>query len=518
MRFVPPSAARAVFALVLASPLVSRPTHAHAQTPDFAGMDAYVAKAVRDWNVPGLAVAIVKGDSVVYARGFGVRTLGRPEPVDEHTLFAIGSTTKAFTATALAMLVDEGKVALDDPVTKYVPEFRLSDPYVAHELTVRDLLTHRSGLPNTDALWYGTGLSTDEIFRRMRFVRPATSFRSGYEYQNVMVTLAGRVVANASGLPWEEFVRRRILAPLGMRETVIGVRGLSSAPDVASPHVEVNDTLRAVAYRDLDAVGPAGSINSSVADMARWIRFQLDSARLDTTRLVKRATFAQMWTPQFLIPAAAYYPAARLAHPHFTGYGLAWFLQDYRGRLLAMHTGSIDGMSAIVGLLPEARVGVVVLANSDHAELRHALMYRALDLAAGDSTRDWSTEVMNVYKPGFERAKAAERERLAGRVRGTHPTLALAAYAGTYADPDSLLGPATVAVEGGHLVVRAGGVWTADLEHWSYDTFRARWRDPALGSSFVTFALGADGRPATVDVEGVTHFVRVPAAAGPGTQ
>ena len=508
------AAARAALALALACPLAAHSTHAHAQarTPDFAGMDAYVAKAVRDWNVPGLAIAIVRGDSVVYARGFGVRTLGRPEQVDEHSLFAIGSTTKAFTATALAMLVDEGKVSLDDPVTKYVPDFRLADPYVTHELTVRDLLTHRSGLPNTDALWYGTGLSTDEILRRMRFVRQATSFRSGYEYQNVMFTLAGRVVANASGMPWEEFVRRRILAPLGMRETVVGIRGLAGAADVASPHVEVDDTLRPVAYRDLDAVCPAGCINSSVSDLARWIRFQLDSARVDTTRLVKRATFAQMWTPQFLIPAAAYYPAARLANPHFTGYGLAWFLQDYRGRLLAMHTGSIDGMSAIVGLLPEKRVGVVVLANSDHAELRHALMYRALDLAAGDSTRDWSTEVLNVYKPGFERAKAAEHARMAQRVRGTRPTLPLASYAGTYADPDSLLGPATVAVEGNHLVVRAGGAWTADLEHWNYDTFRAHWRDPAIGYSFVTFSLGADGKPASVDVEGVTRMVRVPPA------
>jgi CubicO group peptidase (beta-lactamase class C family) len=514
MRFLRSSAARAALVLGLASPLVLPSTPACAQTPDFGGMDAYVAKAVRDWSVPGLAIAIVKGDSVVYARGFGVRTLGRPETVDEHTLFSIGSTTKAFTVTALAMLVDEGKVALDDPVTRYVPEFRLSDPYVTHELTVRDLLTHRSGLPNTDQFWYATGMPTDEIFRRMRFVRQATSFRSGYEYQNVMYTLAGRVVANASGMPWEEFVRRRILQPLGMRETVIGTRGLASAPNVASPHVEVDDTVRPVHYRDLDAVGPAGSINSSVADMSRWIRFLLDSARVDTTRLVKRATFAQMWTPQFLVPAAAYYPAARLAHPHFTAYGLAWFLQDYRGRLLAMHTGSIDGMSAIVGLLPEAHAGVVVLANGDHAELRHALMYRALDLASGDSTRDWSTEVLTVYRPAQERAKAAERARLAQRVRGTHPTLALAAYAGTYADPDSLQRPAAVALEGGRLVLRAGGAWTADLEHWNYDTFRAHWRDPALGYSFVTFALNGTGQPGTMNVEALTRYERVPPASG----
>jgi CubicO group peptidase (beta-lactamase class C family) len=501
----------------LAIPLLSAlPLPAASQTPDFYGMDAYVAQAVRDWKVPGLAIAVVRGDSVVYARGFGVRTLGRPERVDEHTLFAVGSTTKAFTVTALAMLVDEGKLGWDDPVTRYVPGLQLYDPYVTRELTVRDLITHRSGLPNFDALWYGTDLSADEIFRRMRFVKPATGFRGGYEYQNAMFALAGRVVANVSGMPWEEFIRRRILQPVGMRETVIGIGGLAAAPDVATPHVEIEDTLRPVAWRNLDAVGPAGSINSSVADMARWIRFQLDSTRIGGTRAVKAETFAQFWTPQFVIPAAQYYPAARPAHPHFTAYGLGWFLQDYRGRLLAMHTGSIDGMTAIVGLLPEAHAGVVVLANSDHAELRHALMYRALDHAAGDSTRDWSAEELKVYGPARERAAEAARKVESSRIRGTRPTLPLAAYAGTYADPDSLFGRATVALEGGRLVVRWSG-WVGEMEHWNYDTFRSRWRDPVLGRSFVTFALDAAGKPSAVEVEGFTRFVRAPDDAKPAS-
>jgi CubicO group peptidase (beta-lactamase class C family) len=284
-------------------------------------------------------------------------------------------------------------------------------------------------------------------------------------------------------------------------------------PDVASPHVEIDDTLRPVPWRNLDAVAPAGSINSSAADMARWIRVLLDSTRTGKTQLVKTETFAQEWTPQFVIPQAQYYPAARLAHPHFTAYGLGWFLQDYRGRLLAMHTGSIDGMSAIVGLLPEAGVGVVVLANSDHAEIRHALMYRALDLAAGDSTRDWSAEELHLYAPFHQAAADAQRRADSARVRNTHPTLPLAAYAGTYADPDSLFGRATVAVEGNRLVVRWSG-WVGDLEHWNYDTFRAVWRDRVQGHSLVTFALDSSGKPASVEVEGFTRFVRVPDDAG----
>ncbi|HET6762376.1 MAG TPA: serine hydrolase domain-containing protein, partial [Longimicrobiaceae bacterium] len=376
--------------LATAAALLVSASAVAAQTADFAGMDAYVAKAVRDWNVPGLAIAVVRGDSVVYARGFGVRRMGRPEAVDEHTLFAIGSTTKAFTATALAMLVDEGKVAWDDPVTKHVPGLMLYDPYVTRALTVRDLLTHHSGLPNFDALWYATDLPADELFRRLRFVKPTTGFRADYEYQNVMYALAGRVVANASGMPWDEFVRRRILTPLAMRETVTDMRALAAMRNVAIPHAEVDDTLRPIAPRDLENVAPAGAIYSSVSDMARWIRFQLDSTRVGGTRAVQAETFARMWTPQVTVPAAAYYPAARLANPHFIAYGLGWFLQDYRGREVWHHGGNVDGFTALVAMLPEERLGLVILTNMNGTALPTALMNKVWDLQLGAPARDWS--------------------------------------------------------------------------------------------------------------------------------
>ena len=526
-----PHHARAVAATLLVAAFCVAPTlaaqqpttHGPQPSPDpLAGFEAYVAAAVKAWEVPGLAVAVVKGDSVVFARGFGVRTLGRPDRVDEHTLFAVGSTTKAMTTAALAMLVDEGKVRWDDPVTKYVPTFQLYDPYVTRELTVRDLLTHRSGLPGADALWYASPNSFDDILRRLRYLKPAASVRSRYAYQNIMYAVAGRVVAAASGVPWDELVRRRILQPLGMTETLTGYAGLAGRPNVATPHLRVDDTLRAVAYRNLDNIAPAGAVNSSAADMAKWVRALLDSTRLrgasdgrgaGGARLVSDSSFRQLFTPQFLVPTASYYPAARQARPHFTAYGLGWFLQDYRGRLVAMHTGSIDGMSAIVGMLPEERLGVVVLANLDHAELRHALMYRVFDLylgaPAGGALKDWSADLRALYGGLAKEAREAERKALAGRVPGTRPTLPLPAYAGTYTNVDSIYGDVTVRPEENRLVAHFGPAYVGPLEHWHHDTFRVRWRDPTLGTSFITFTLDpAHKRVTGASVEELGEFGR----------
>ncbi len=476
---------------------------AEAQRGPLRGLEAYVEQGMRDWGAPGLALAVVKDDSVVFARGFGTRTLARDEPVDEHTSFAIASTTKAFTATAIAMLVDEGKVRWDDPVSMHVPGFQLAQPGLSGELTVRDLLTHRTGLPTNDFLWYASGSSTEDIVRRMRFVRPFASPRSRYMYNNNAYMLAGQVVQSASGMPWGEFMRRRILEPLGMRETLTGFVGLDTRGNVATPHLEVEGAIRPIEYRDFDNIGPAGSMNSSVHDVARWIRFQLAGGEWNGTRLVSEAQHREMLTPQFIIPQGQYYPAARLASPHFTAYGLGWFMQDYRGRQLAMHTGSIDGMTALVALVPEEDLGLVVLINLDHAELRHALMYRIIDAYLGGPQRDWSAELRPLYRGMEERAEATRREREARRVPGTQPSMALEAYAGTYADPDSLFGRVTVRVEDGRLVAAmAGGAMTGEMEHWHYDVFRARWADVSLGTSFMTFTIDPEARVGWLRIDG----------------
>lgn len=477
--------------------------------PDLVAFDASVAQGVREWQIPGLAIAIVKGDSVLFAKGYGVRRLGGPERVDEHTLFAIGSTTKAMTAASLGMLVDEGKVAWDRPVATYLPSLQLYDPVMTRELTVRDLLTHHTGIPETDLLWASNDFSTDEIIRRMRFVKPFASFRSAYSYMNIQYAMAGEVLRAAGGIPWGDFVRQRIFTPLGMNESVTTLAATSGRPNVASPHMRIRDTIRVVDNRTVDPVAPAGAVWSSVSDMARWMRFVLDSGRVGGKRLLTEGTFRELLSPQVIVPRASFYPTARLTTPHVTAYGLGWFLQDYNGHAIAMHTGSIDGMTAILGLIPDQQLGVYVLANLDHAELRHALMWRVFDLFTAGNGRDWSRDLKALYDSLAVQGRAADEQDAKRRILGTTPSLPLDRYAGTYAD--SLLGHAVVTVANGALHLRIGKGFDGPLQHWHYDTFRAVWRDERSGPSNITFMIDAAGTSASLraDLGRVIEFARV---------
>jgi CubicO group peptidase (beta-lactamase class C family) len=464
-------------------------------------LDAYTAQAVKDWGAVGLAIAVVKDGRVVFAKGYGVRELGKPDLVDTTTLFAIGSTTKAMTAAAMGMLVDEGKVRWDDPVINYLPGFQLKDPWVTREITVRDLLTHRAGLPNVDFLWYGTNNSTAEILRRMRYVDLAYSPRSSFIYQNVMYAAAGQVIAAASGMPWEEFVRTRIFVPLHMTGTVPLLSRTSSQPNVASPHDRIDDTMRVIRNASVDGVASAGSVWSSVADMAKWMRFILDSGRVDGKRLLKPETFAELLKPQTMVPPDQFYPSARLTRPHWVTYGLGWFQQDYAGRAVDFHTGSIDGMVAIIGLIPDERLGVYVLANADHVELRHALMLKAFDLwgPAPGKGRDWSTELRTLYGNANAQLIAARKAAEAKRVAGTKPSLPLARYAGTYSD--SLYGDVTIQAAGDGLRLKSG-TQEGRLEHWQYETFRLEWDNRWEGTALITFVIGNDGTPSRIELGG----------------
>ena len=464
-------------------------------------LDAYTAQAVKDWNTVGLAIAVVKDGKLVFAKGYGLRELGKPEPADSATLFAIGSTTKAMTAAAIGMLVDEGKIRWDDPVTNYIPTLQFKDPWITREVTVRDLLTHRAGLPNADYLWYGTENSTAEILRRVRYVEPAYSVRSSFIYQNVMYAAAGQVIANVSGMPWDQFVRTRIFEPLHMDRTVPLLSKAAVSSNVAAPHDRVDDTLRVISNASVDPVASAGSVWSSVSDMSKWMRFILDSGRVDGKALLKPQTFAELLKPQTMVPPGQFYPSARLTKPHWMTYGLGWFQQDYSGRAVSFHTGSIDGMVAIIGLIPDERLGVYVLANTDHAELRHALMLKTFDLWGPPNAkpRDWSAELRTLYSAATAQAVAAQKAAESKRVTGTKPSLALARYAGTYAD--SLYGDATVRTSGDGLRLKIGTL-EGNLEHWQYETFRVTWDNRWQGKDLVTFVIGPDGNPSRIEMSG----------------
>ena len=489
----------ASFGLAVLGSLASG-AYAQVLDPRLADLDAYAVRAAREWNAAGLAMAVVKDGRTVFQKTYGVREVGKPDPIDSATIFPIASTTKAMTAAALAMLVDEGKVNWDDPVTKFIPSLRLNDPFVTRELTVRDLLTHRAGVGNADFLWYLTDFSRAEIIQRLRFVKPDYSVRSSFAYQNVMYSLAGEVVAVASGVPWEQFIWSRIFQPLGMTRTFATYAIAKTKGDLASAHWRAGDTLVVIPQASVDAISAAGSVWSDISDMAKWMRFLLDSGKVGTTRLIKAKTFAELFTPQIMVPPDEFYPSAALTHPHWVTYGLGWFQQDYRGRMVSFHTGSIDGSVALIGLIPEERLGVYVLANADHIEIRHALMLRVFDLFIGDPVRDWSAELQKVYAARQSGRDSTRRAVDMKRIRGTRPSLALAKYAGTYSD--SLLGKLVITDSAGKLRARTSSTLAGNLEHWQYDTFRIRWDRIAAGTDFVTFTIGEEGLPALAHFSG----------------
>jgi CubicO group peptidase (beta-lactamase class C family) len=477
---------------------------AQAPGPEF---DAYVNKALKDWEVPGVAIAIVKNDRVVLAKGYGVRELNKPEPVDERTLFAIGSSSKAFTAAAIAILVDQAKLKWEDPATKYLPGLQLFDPYSTRELTVADLLSHRSGLARGDQLWYASEYDRDEVLRRVRYLKPSWSFRSRFGYQNIMFLAAGQIIPSVTGKSWDEFVRERIFTPLDMKSTNTSIKAFSGVTNVATPHSRIEDKVQVIPWRNIDNIAPAGSINSNVQDMAQWVRLQLGEGIYDGKRVLSTASIKEMQTPQTIIrldgERGRLYPEA-----HFLTYGLGWFLSDYRGRKLVEHGGAIDGMRAEVALMPEEKVGLVILTNLHGTILPHALMLKIFDFYLNAPARDWSSEFLKSSKELETRAKTAEKKRESERAKGTSPSLPLEKYAGTF--QSEMYGETRVTQEKQKLVIRFGPNFTGDLEHWHYDTFRVTWRDPVHGKRFINFRLNSQGKVETLNVEDLSDFARVP--------
>jgi CubicO group peptidase (beta-lactamase class C family) len=489
--------------LVVAA-LCAAPARAGAQTGLPRDLDAHVERTMRAFDVPGMAVAVVKDGKVVVAKGYGVRKAGDPARVDADTLFGIGSNTKAFTTAALAMLVDEGKISWDDRVIDHLPAFRMYDPYVTREMRIRDLLTHRSGLGlgAGDLLVFPqTTYTRDEIVERIRHLKPVSSFRSKYDYDNLLYVVAGQIVPAVTGKSWDEFVRERIFAPVGMRSSATSASALTSGGNAAAPHSRVDGAVRAIAPMSLDNAGPAGSINSSAADMARWMIVQLDGGALggvqpgSAGRLFAAARNREMWTAQTILPVNDPPPGLEALRTNFAAYALGWGLREYRGRKTVSHTGGLPGYLSQVTLVPELRLGVVVLTNQEEGAAFGAVTLHVLDAYLGaENAVDWVGALGEQRKAQLARAEEAERAAKAARAPGTRPSLPLEKYAGRYRDPwrDDM----TIALEGGTLVLRFGRTdgLVGDLEHWQYDTFVARWRDRSLhADAYVTFSLEPDG-------------------------
>jgi CubicO group peptidase (beta-lactamase class C family) len=495
----------AVLTLLPLLPLLS-PTAARAQSGPLAGLDAYIESAMRDWQVPGLAIAIVRNDSVIHARGYGVRRLGTEEPVDANTLFAIASTTKAMTVAALGMLVDDGVVRWDDPVSDHLPGFTLGDAWITRQLTVRDMLTHRAGLARSDNLWIAAPFDRPEILRRAREL-PIDGFRAGYGYNNIMYIAAGELVAAAGGTSWDEFLERRLFTRLDMRRTTSRAAVVDRSANVATAYSRADGDFVAMDRRDYDNIGGAGAVWSTVGDLAQWLRLQLNGGVFEGDTLLRPATLREMHTPQVVVRSDSV-SERMFPDTHFRAYGLGWLLHDYHGRKLVHHSGSINYTRTQIGMIPSEGIGVVVIANLSTSNAQTAIMYRVLDALLGLPARDWSGEYRTLAVRSEENSARQLRETEAARIAGTHPALALTDYAGVYAH--DVFGDVSISVEAGRLVLRYAPDYEADLEHWHHDTFRAVWRRTGFGRAFVTFSLDSRARAAALDLEGFGTFRRSP--------
>lgn len=483
------------FLLIISSVYIS-PAQARPLLPD--DFDKFVEQVRKEFDVPGIAVSVVFDGKVVLAKGYGVKKVNEPAPVDAHTLFNIASNTKAFTATALAMLEEEGKIDWDDPVIKYIPEFRLSDPYVTNEINIRDLLVHRSGLGlgAGDLLWWPeSDFERREIVRRLQYIPLSTSFRNSYAYDNVLYLVAGELIERVTGISWEEFVKNRILNKLGMSESRISQSETKLAPQFATPHARIDGVVREVKTLTKSNVNPAAGINSSATDMAKWLTVQLDSGRVaDNSRLFSPKTAKTLWT--LVTPRNISDPPAELAplRRDFSGYGLGFGITDYRGRKLVSHTGSWPGFVSRVAMIPEMKLGIAVLTNQESECAYNAIIHHILDHYLRAPKFDWIQAYKTNLASEISRTNAALENARANRDATSQPSLPLASYAGTYTD--MWYGDVVIKMDNGKLAIQFTHTpsLVGNLEHWQYNTFVARWRDPEIrADAYITFDLNHDG-------------------------
>ena len=466
-------------------------------------IDAFVNQAMRAWNIPGLALAIVRDDQVMLVKGYGVRDMSKTDPVDEHTLFAIGSNTKAFTATAIGLLVQDGKLAWDDPVTKYLPTFQLHDAHTTQLITIRDLLCHRSGL----GTWAGDVLllsryPTEEVVRRLRHIPPDYSFRAGYGYSNLMFITAGLIMETVSGMSWDDFIRQHLFEPLGMTDSATNPCFFENRRNIATPHEDVRGKLQTVIYREDAHVGAAGSICASVADIASWLRLQINQGSLNGKQIVDSSILTETHMPHTPIKLTAI-EKKLFPSRHFSAYGLGWFLNDTYGRFIVRHTGGVDGMLSSTLVLPGEKIGVAVftnkLPNSAFVVLSHYLIEKLL----GMPPQDWIQIYTDLENEEKEKSEHARQQREAARAKDTRPSLALEKYAGAY--DSAILGGATISVpRSGNVLqvqLQAHESISGTLEHWHYDTFRCHWNDPVLGESLIPFITDGQGQVAEFRVK-----------------
>jgi len=461
-----------------------------------AGLDTSIEKALSDFNTPGLALGVVAGGEVALAKGYGFRDVEKKLPVTENTLFAIGSTTKAFTAALIGTLFDEGKLAWDDRVIQHLQDFRLKDAYAQSHMTVRDLLCHRSGLPRHDLVWYNSPLSREALYHSLAELEPTYDLRQQYQYQNLMYLTAGVLAERLLDQPWEASVRERLLDPLGMQASRFRLDEVKASPDYALPYFEKeDDDLLEVPFRNIENIGPAGSIFSNIVDMNKWVAFQLNEGMVGDETLLQQTTLREMHSPQTIMGG---YPAN--ADAMFASYGLGWILDAYYGHFRVTHDGAIDGFTATVSLLPHEDIGVVVLVNKSGAALGGvvlaAIFDRLLDIEGEERFSQGLAAVKRVEEVGDK----SKQEQAKQRIPDTQPSHPLEDYVAKYRCPGYY--PVEITLEDGHLVMNFNEIRTV-LDHFHYDVFKssAEQEHPVFAEQKIQFTQNADGQVDAVEIK-----------------
>jgi CubicO group peptidase (beta-lactamase class C family) len=460
-------------------------------------LDAYIAAALREWDLPGAAVAVVKDGQLVVAKGYGVRELGRPEKVDENTIFDMASLTKSFTAAAISSLVDEHKLSWDVPVRTYLPTLEFSDPYLTDHVTLRDLLCHRTDIRPTNSAWYLTNVTRPRLLGLVANMQVAAPFRTKFVYWNIGYTIAGEAAATVARTSWEDLITQRLILPLGLSRTTAHFDSVPAMGNFASGHELISGAQRVTPRETTRAsTAPAGAIQASVADLATWMLFQLGDGTFQGRRILSADAMYEMHSAQLVGPANEKFRTARQLR-FFPAYGLGWQVFDYRGHPLLWHSGNGDGQLAYMALLPELHLGVAVLINSWKvgSALNGGIASRIMDHYLAFPARDYSAELRDGWTKSEQAQTDGERALVASRLPRTEPSLPNAAYAGVFKDRLGL--DVRVWLEGDTLRLQYGGGEHATLDHWHHDTYRARWRNPLHAKilpTFVSFGLNERGK------------------------
>ena len=453
--------------------------------PRLKGLDTFVLKVLKDWNAAGVTIAVVEKNKVVYTGGFGYRDLDKKLPVTENTQFGIGSCTKAFTASMLGMLVSEGKVDLDKPVRNYLPELKFQNEYTNDHCTLRDMMCHRTGLPRHDMSWYGSWATRNEFIKRIQYMEPTAELRAKWQYNNFMFMAQGVVIEKLTGKSWEENMKERILQPLGMDNTNLSTKDMEKSADHSLAFVTKDSSIKAIPYRNIDAMGPAGSVNSCAKDMAKWLITWINNGKYNGKEIFPATYRNDAITIQMAIGGGA--PGAEQPDLYISGYGFGWVISSYRGHYRVEHGGGIDGFITTTGFFPSDSIGIFVSSNQGNvtSSIRNFIADRLLKL----SYRNWNQYLLDQAKKAKDAAKAVQKNDSLGRKFNTYPSHELKDYTGTYSNPG--YGTIEITMKSGMLASEFNNI-PIKIEHYQYDQFNAIAQDPSLDGQSFRFSFYTD--------------------------